>query len=42
MDSSSIGAYEVEFTKDCIDEMDEIYNYISNELIASQSAKRLM
>lgn len=27
--------YQVEFTEDCIEEMDEIYNYISNKLVIS-------
>jgi len=32
----------VEFTEDCIDEMDDIYNYIFKELKASESAKNLI
>ncbi len=39
---SSISSYEVEFTEDCIDEMDDIYNYIFKELKASESAKNLI
>lgn len=34
--------YEVEFTEDCIKEIDDIYEYISGKLMASLSAKRLM
>lgn len=34
--------YEVEFTEDCIEEMDEIYNYISNKLVANTAAKKLI
>lgn len=39
---SNISSYEVEFTEDAIDEMDEIYNYIFKELKASESAKKLI
>lgn len=34
--------YEVKFTKECIYEIEKIYNYISQNLIANQSAKRLI
>lgn len=34
--------YEVEFTEDCIKEINDIYEYISGKLMASISAKRLM
>ncbi len=36
---SNIEKYEVEFTDDCIEEMDEIYNYISKELVANTAVK---
>ncbi len=39
---SNIEKYEVEFTDDCIEEMDEIYNYISKELVANAAAKKLI
>ncbi len=39
---SNIEKYEVEFTDDCIEEMDEIYNYISKELVANTAAKKLI
>jgi len=34
--------YDVEFTEDCISEMDEIYEYISKKLVANEPAKRLI
>lgn len=34
--------YEVEFTQDCIDEINDIYEYIFQKLTAKISAKRLM
>ena len=34
--------YEIEFTEDCRDEIRDIYKYISENLKAEQSAKRLM
>lgn len=34
--------YEIEFTEDCIKEIDDIHEYISGKLMASLSAKRLM
>lgn len=34
--------FEVEFTDKCIEEMEEIYEYIANNLKENNSAKRLM
>lgn len=34
--------FEVEFTDECIEEMIEIYEYISNQLKEDNAAKRLM
>ena len=34
--------FEVEFTEECIEEMTEIYEYISNNLKEDNIAKRLM
>ena len=34
--------YEIEFTEDCREELDEIYEYISEKLVAENSAKKLM
>ena len=34
--------YKVEFTEDCYDEIKEIYKYISENLEAKESAKKLM
>lgn len=34
--------YEVEFTENCIEEMDEIYKYISNKLFANVAANNLI
>lgn len=34
--------YKIVFTNDCKNEMDFIYNYISNNLYASNSANKLM
>ncbi len=34
--------FEVEFTDECIEEMTEIYEYISNNLREDNAAKRLM
>ena len=34
--------FEVEFTEKCIEEMTEIYEYISNNLKENNAAKRLM
>ena len=34
--------YEIEFTEDCRDEINEIYEYISEKLVAENSAKKLM
>ncbi len=34
--------YEIEFTEDCRDEVNEIYEYISEKLVAENSAKKLM
>lgn len=34
--------FEVEITDDCIEEMTEIYEYISNNLKEDKAAKRLM
>lgn len=34
--------FEVEFTNECIEEMDGIYEYISNNLSENNAAKRLM
>ena len=34
--------YEIEFTEDCREEIDEIYEYISEKLVAENSAKKLM
>jgi len=34
--------FEVEFTDECIEEMTEIYEYISNNLKEDNAAKRLM
>lgn len=34
--------FEVEFTDECIEEMNEIYEYISNNLKEDNVAKRLM
>ena len=41
MDSKS-QSFEVEFTDECIEEIIEIYEYISNNLKEDDSAKRLM
>ena len=41
MDSKS-QSFEVEFTDECIEEIIEIYEYISNSLKEDDSAKRLM
>lgn len=41
MDSKS-EIYEIEFTEDCRDEIREIYEYISETLVAKEAAKRLM
>ena len=32
--------YEIEFTEDCREEIDEIYEYISEKLVAENSAKK--
>lgn len=34
--------FEVEFTEQCIEEMDNIYNYISKQLKENEAAKRLI
>lgn len=34
--------FEVEFTNECIEEMEEIYKYISNNLKENKVAKKLM
>lgn len=34
--------YEIEFTEDCREEINEIYEYISEKLVAENSAKKLM
>lgn len=34
--------YEVEFTEECIEEINEIYSYISINLFANKAAKELM
>ena len=34
--------YEIEFTEECRKEIDEIYEYISEKLVAENSAKKLM
>lgn len=34
--------YEIEFTKDCREEIYGIYEYISKKLVAEKSAKKLM
>lgn len=34
--------FEVEFTDECIEEIIEIYEYISNQLKENNAAKRLM
>lgn len=34
--------YKIVFTNDCIQEMDDIYNYILKKLYSSNSAKSLM
>ena len=34
--------YEIEFTEDCRDEINEIYEYISEKLVEENSAKKLM
>lgn len=34
--------FEVEFTEQCIEEMDSIYNYISDKLKENEAAKRLL
>lgn len=34
--------YEVEFTEECIEEIRNIYEYISNKLFAKESAKKLI
>ena len=34
--------YEIKFTKDCKEEIVEIYEYISKKLVAENSAKQLM
>ena len=34
--------YQVEFTSECIEEINKIYEYISEKLIANKSAKKLM
>lgn len=34
--------YEIEFTEDCREEISEIYSYISEKLVAENSAKKLM
>ena len=41
MDSKN-ESFEVEFTNECIEEMIEIYDYISNKLEENNAAKRLM
>lgn len=41
MDSEN-NSFEVEFTEECIEEMSEIYEYISNNLKENKAAKRLM
>lgn len=41
MDSKN-GGFEVEFTEQCIEEMTEIYNYISNTLKENKAAKKLI
>ena len=38
----SKGMFKVEFTEQCIEEMTEIYEYISNNLKASKAAQRLI
>lgn len=35
-------SFEVEFTDECIKEMDEIYQYINDNLKAGSAAKKLM
>ena len=42
MDFNIDETYEVEFTEDCIEEMQKIYDYISKILIADKAAKRLI
>ena len=34
--------YEVEFTEECISEIESIYEYISTNLLASKSARELL
>ena len=34
--------FEVNFTEECIEEMNKIYEYISNDLKENNAAKRLM
>lgn len=34
--------YKVEITEECLEEINEIYEYISNKLIAKEAAKRLI
>ena len=34
--------FEVKFTKECIEEIEKIYEYISKKLIANQAAKKLI
>lgn len=41
MDSKN-ESFEVEFTEECVEEMTEIYEYISNNLKEYNAAKRLM
>lgn len=41
MDSKKL-EFEVEFTNQCIEEMDEIYNYITNKLKEKEAVKRLI
>lgn len=40
--ASNHNKYEVEYTEKCIEEMNEIYEYISNNLKNNNAAKRLL
>ena len=42
MDFNIDETYEVEFTEDCIEEMQKVYDYISKILIADKAAKKLI
>ena len=34
--------YEVEFTEECANEIKKVYNYISNDIYAKESANKVM